>query len=394
MKSLVFFLLILFSLKVNSQTLHIITPSQTSPVPLSPNNNHFVYYNAAVSQKNKLVLFFPGTGAVPFNYTEFLKTAANLGYHSIGLTYPNPVQINQLCATSIDTTCHGLARHEVFDGVDRSTLLSVDSNNCIQNRTIKLLQYLASQYPSENWSQYFTGNTILWNKIIVSGHSQGGGHAGFISKIKLVDRVVMFAAMDWIPLLNRNADWITWSGPTTSSNYFGFIHMDDEAVDFNLQQTTWQNYGMAPFGPLTFVDNTVSPFGNTRRLYTNLTPANDTTKYHGCVVSDAYTPILGNGSYAFKPVWEYMIDATISVSVNNADAIEKPSVGPNPFKNNIQISGFDRAASKWVLYNIIGIPVMQGNEIKNIDTESLVNGIYILALTQSNNTYLFKLSKR
>jgi hypothetical protein len=394
MKSFLFFSLTLFSFILDSQTLHTVTPSQTSPVPLSPNNNHFAYYNAALTQKNKLVLFFPGTGAVPFNYTEFLKTAANLGYHSIGLTYPNPVQINQLCGTSTDTTCHGLARYEVFDGVDRSSLLAIDSNNCIQNRTIKLLQYLAAQYPSENWAQYFTGNTILWNKIIVAGHSQGGGHAGFISKIKLVDRVVMFAAMDWIPLLNRNADWITWSGPTASSNYFGFIHMDDELVDFTNVQTTWQNYGMAPFGPLTFVDNTVSPYGNTHRLYTNLTPANDTSKYHACVVSDAYTPTLINGSFAFKPVWEYMMDAPISASINTVETITKPSVGPNPFKDYIQINSLNVSACKWVLYNMLGMPVMQGSETKNIVTESLVNGIYILKLTQNSHTYLFKLSKR
>ena len=106
----------------------------------------------------------------------------------------------------------------------------MDTNNCIERRTLKLLQYLHNNYPSENWEHYFSGNQINWNKIIVTGHSQGGGHPGIISKIKQVDRVAMFAAMDWITLLNRNADWITWNGPTPTDRYYGFIHQDDELL--------------------------------------------------------------------------------------------------------------------------------------------------------------------
>jgi hypothetical protein len=34
----------------------------------------------------------------------------------------------------------------------------------------------------------------------------------------------MFAAMDWVFVLNRNADWITWSSLTPIERYYGFAH--------------------------------------------------------------------------------------------------------------------------------------------------------------------------
>ena len=77
-----------------SQTQHIVQPNIADPSSGAPNNNHFIYINQTITPKNKLFLFFPGTYAVPYNYREILKHAANLGYHSIGLTYPNSGAIN------------------------------------------------------------------------------------------------------------------------------------------------------------------------------------------------------------------------------------------------------------------------------------------------------------
>jgi Secretion system C-terminal sorting domain len=390
----IFTLLLVFTVSVfYTQTPHTVTPSATSSLITSPNNNHFAYNYVGATAKNKLFLFFPGTGAVPFNYLEIIKNASNLGYHAIGLTYPNPVQINQLCAPSVDTTCHGLARYEVFDGVDRSTLLSVDSNNCIQNRTIKLLKYLNVQFPTENWSQYYIGNTILWSKIIVSGHSQGGGHAGFISKIKSVDRVVMFSAADWIPLLNRNADWITWNGPTPNNKYFGFVHDSDELVDFAKIQTTWQNYGMTAFGSLVLTDVNSTLYNNTHQLHTILTPANDPTKFHGSVVLDAYTPMTVAGVPVFKPVWDYMINSPIAVNIKSNKTINVVNkVGPNPFKDKLEIT---TAAENfnWVLYTILGKEAMRGSNQKDLDTKQLTSGVFILMVNTGGQKQTYKLIK-
>ena len=117
----------------------------------------------------------------------------------------------------------------------------------------------------------------------------------------------MFAAMDWITLLNRNADWITWNGLTAAHKYYGFIHEDDELIDFTNIQTTWDNYRMNNFGNLVLVDTSSSPYNNSHKLYTSETPANDSSKFHGCIVADAYTP-MDMGGPVFASVWTYMIE--------------------------------------------------------------------------------------
>jgi hypothetical protein len=392
MKKKYLYIFFILSQSFFCQTPHIVIPSSTSVDITMPNNNHFAYYDNTVAAKNKLFLFFPGTGAVPFNYREVLKNAAKLGYHSIGLTYPNAEAVNTLCISSTDETCHSRIRNEVFDGIDRSIDVVVDVNNCIENRLIKLLQYLQLQFPNEGWSQYFVSNAIQWDKIIVSGHSQGGGHAGFISKIKNVDRVVMFAAMDWIPLLNKNADWIYWDGPTSKNRYFGFTHENDESVEFSKIQTTWINYGMDKYGS---VANTSNPtYTNSTRLFTQIIPANDATKFHGCIISDAYTPIV-NGIPVLKPIWDYMIDAPLpALSQDDYYTINAVSYSnyPNPFSSHINFKQL-YGNEYFVLTNHLGQAVYSGNAIQEVDFSTISKGVYFLKITVEGKFLTKKLIK-
>jgi len=377
-----------------AQTEHLVQPNMADPLSGAPNNNHFIYINQTVTQKEKLFLFFPGTGAVPFNYREILKHAANLGYHAIGLTYPNSEAINTICLTTNDTTCHSRARLEVFDGEDRHSSVNVDANNCIERRTLKLLQYLNITFPSENWGQYYSGNQILWNKIIVSGHSQGGGHAGIISKIKLVDRVVMFAAMDWISLLNRNADWITWNGLTPQDKYYGFIHQYDESVDFTKCLTTWNNYGMNKYGGLILVDTSAIPYYNTHKLYTLRTPANDPTKFHASVVADAVTPFDQNIPI-YAAVWTYMIEGEGKLSsVTDLQNFATISIFPNPVSSILNITCTKCKSIDYKIYNVYGQTVKEGQAINNqIDISNLNIGIYILKMNTDNIIKIMKIVK-
>lgn len=369
----------------------MVRPNTADPLSGDPNNYHFIYINHTVAQKNKLFLFFPGTGAVPFFYREILKHAANLGYHSIGLTYPNSVAINQICLTTTDPTCHSRARLEVFDGIDRHSEINVDVNNSIERRTLKLLQYLDNTNPTENWGQYYSGDQIQWNKIIVSGHSQGGGHAGIISKINQVKRVAMFAAMDWIPILDRNADWITWAGPTPDDRYFGFTHQNDESVGFENIQTTWNNYGMSSFGGLVLVDTSDIPYNNSHKLYTLETPANDTTKFHGSVVVDAYTPKI-SGVPVFAPVWTYMIEGnSTSTEIENQSGKEYFSVFPNPVSSTLHLACPDCLFFNYEIYNIKGQVVKKGLSDKGrVDVSFLKSGVYVLKIYSDG---LFKTMK-
>ncbi len=393
MKKIYFLGILLLTSFAYSQTVHTVKPNTIDSLSGTPNNNHLAYINQAITSKNKLFLFLPGTYAIPFNYREILKHAANLGYHSIGLTYPNNLLINSICATSIDTTCHSRARLEVFDGIDRHDDIDVDTNNCIKQRTLKLLQYLQNNYPTENWGQYLTNNQINWDKIIVSGHSQGGGHAGIIAKIKKVDRVVMFSTMDWVPTLNRNADWVSWNSLTSPEKYYGFVHTNDELFDFTNIQTTWNRFKMN--GSLVNVDTSNSPYQNSQILCTIKSPSNNSDKFHNSVVVDVDTPLELNKPI-FSSVWTYMIEGnnTLVSTINNSDS-KKVKVYPNPTSSVLNIISLGDNNYEYVIYNLQGEKVIYGTIEKNrIDLSNLSKGIYLLKLQNKYTSNSIRVIKK
>ena len=380
---------------LHAQTEHAVLPAVADPQSGSPTNLHFAYINPAVTPKNKLFLFFPGTGGVALNYQLIARHAANLGYHAISLTYPSDVSINQLCVNVADTTCHSRARMEVFDGLDRHPGLAVDSFNCIRRRTLKLLQHLNAAFPAESWGQFYQGNTILWNRIAVGGHSQGGGHAGFISKLFAVDRVVLFAVADWITPLSRAADWVKASGPTASSRYYGFIHQSDEQVNFALEQLTWNKLGMAPWGAAVLTDAASPPYQNTHKLYTQLTPRTDPTKFHGSVVADAYTPLTGT-TPTFQPVWTYLLEATPTALAARPALAPAPQPYPNPAADLLHLPVAEAGAT-YELRSPSGQVVQRGELTETLAlSPQLASGLYFLLIYRPDGTLgsTSKLQKR
>jgi len=53
----------------------------------------------------------------------------------------------------------------------------------------KLLQYLVTEYPDEGWEPFYYAGEPAWNKVTLSGHSQGGGFAAYIAASERVARV-------------------------------------------------------------------------------------------------------------------------------------------------------------------------------------------------------------
>lgn len=78
----------------------------------------------------------------------------------------------------------------MITGEDVSPLVSVNAANSITGRLVSLLTYLNSNFPTEGWGQYLTNGQPRWDLITVAGHSQGGGHAGYLAKLVSLDRAV------------------------------------------------------------------------------------------------------------------------------------------------------------------------------------------------------------
>jgi hypothetical protein len=222
-----------------------------------------------------------------------------MGFHVIGLVYPNDVSVQDICSGKSGDCPEGV-RKEIITGQDLSPYVQVNYTNSIDNRLVKLLQYLNAAYPKEGWATYLSGNNPAWQKIVVGGHSQGGGHAAMIGQIYIVNRVLMFSATE-------NASWTTNPNATPASAYYAFA--DTRENNYNVFVHSWDNLKV-PGGSVTSVDGTPSAYASSHRLVTGDAPSampKNTDPYHSVVVTDPYTPMMSNGTPLFLPVWQYML---------------------------------------------------------------------------------------
>src|SRR4029077_11809017 len=158
--------------------LHVVAPRATDAAIDQGLDDHYVWLDTPATPNHKLFVFLPGTGQNPSIFQLVQQEAARVGYHVIGLMYPTGGGLAKVCPTTPDpSACYENARLEIIDGIYRVSFLNVNVANSIDNRLTKLLQYLARQYPDEEWDRFLLQDKPKWSQIAVSGHSQGGGNA-------------------------------------------------------------------------------------------------------------------------------------------------------------------------------------------------------------------------
>lgn len=290
-----------------------IAPSLTGPGFIGSQSPHIaINPGPATAARGKLFVMLPGTFAVPRTYRLITRTAPTQGFHAIGLTYPNDEAIEGLCGSSNDPDCAGRARREVITGEDTSPLVAIDANNSIINRLRALLIYLRSNFPGEGWDQYLNGNEPVWSRITVAGHSQGGGHAGFLGKLFSLDRIAMFSSPgDTGVAPGSSAQWLTLPNITPASRQYGFTHTRDPLIPQSLATVNWGALGLGAFGGTVSVDGASLPFSNSHQLLTSAAPNPNPTgptasPEHGAPVVDSVTPLNASGEPIFRNVWIYM----------------------------------------------------------------------------------------
>ncbi len=362
---------------VFSQRVSRFIAPQTTDSSITTNlNNHYVSINNSVPSKNQLFFFLPGTTAVAFNYLEINNTAADLGFHSINITYPNDQAVNSLCNLNGNTNlnCFSDIRLETIDGTNRTNLVNINRANSIENRIIKLLIHLRTQFPNENWGQFLIDdNNINWSKIVISGHSQGGGHAGIIGRYHSVVRVIMFASMDFNGPSNSVANWIAQPNSTPNASapdkFWAFSHQQDDMVNFQiLSNRIWTAFGMPQFGSIINVDNVSTPYNNTHQLTTSLL----CEEPHGCIVGDVRLTRLPDGTPVYKPVWQYLLSNTTSpLNLSNINYLRNGnSVNPilgittKYYKLSLSGNGFDATSKVFINNQEVETEFISTNELK------------------------------
>src|SRR5262249_5667854 len=177
---------------------HIISPQATDPEIDTFLDPHYVWLNPGQTQNSKLWVFLPSATTKPAEYQLIAQEAAHLGYHVISLMYPNGRAVVAICnplpSPEERESCYENMRLQTLDGVPRSKFTDVNPPNSIYNRLTKLLEYLAARFPGERWKQFLDHGSPRWTRIVVAGHSQGGGNAAMIGKLHRVARVVMISS--------------------------------------------------------------------------------------------------------------------------------------------------------------------------------------------------------
>lgn len=293
-------------------TVHIVNPQTTDPAIDQALANHYAWIDPTAPTNNQLFVYMPGTFDVPGTALLIQQEAARLGYHVIGLMYVDGTYIQGLCASQPDpSTCSYDARLEILTGQDVSPFVSVNVPNSIDNRLTKLLQYLAINYPNEGWSRFVANGRPLWSKIAVGGWSQGGGHAAFIAKFRVVARVVMFSALNEF-YAGAPPSWASTGHVTPSARYFGLAHDRDYTGGTYLGILgDWTALGMDTFGSKVQVETSAPPYGMTHELFTDLLPQRDGYRVaHWATVIDIYTPLFSPGKTPeLADAWQYMLTA-------------------------------------------------------------------------------------
>ena len=252
---------------------------------------------------NRLFVHLSGSYGKPVNSLLVLREAATQGLHAIGLAYPNVPTVDSICTDSGDAACHEKVRLEIIDGTDRTPLVSIDRGNSIENRLVLALNYLQSRFPADGWGQYLPNGAPKWDSVVISGHSQGGGHAAMMARDRLFARVCMFGSpKDYSRFFRAPAAWQSAAHVTPVVRYYGFNHAQDSQT---LTLANWRSLGLSSLGAPVSVDSAAPPYAGSHQLTTNAAPATP-GEYHGSVVVDRHTPLRPDGQALFTPVWTQM----------------------------------------------------------------------------------------
>lgn len=299
-----------------------ISPVATDPAIDQALSAHRVSYALDVSHRSQLFVYLHGLGGSAQGATELVNTAAELGFHSVGITYVNEIVPFTICGQS-SSDCYENFRRETIDGVDHSPDVVISPANSVVNRLVKLLQYLDVIHPGEGWGTFVQSGSPLWSSIVVWGHSQGGANAAVLGKHQSLAGLAMSGqATDFVA--GQPATW--WTGHATqTARIYGFCHVQDQ---LSAKLEVWDDQGLDDFGPVRDVASTSLPYAGTHQISTSVAPA-VSGQYHNSLVSDALMPLNPDGTPVYKPVWRYMLlgalaDGSPHLAVCLGDGSEGP----------------------------------------------------------------------
>lgn len=199
-------------------------PAQTGPGIVQARGPHLLREARVSTTSPKLLVTLGGTGSVPRDFGAFAEVAASVGYAVLSLDYPN-MTISTVCRENPIPDCFDRFREEVVTGKDSSPHVSVDLANSILNRLRSAVFWAQEHDP--RWKVFWKNGDVFWSRVVIAGHSQGSGHAAYLSKMFPFQGVILFAGPQDTWADGSVGAWVSKSGATASTRYHALLHRDD-----------------------------------------------------------------------------------------------------------------------------------------------------------------------
>lgn len=274
---------------------HAVSPDKTDPaIRRYLRDNIAVVRKDALQGDGRLFLYLVGTGGAPDDAKLIVDTAARQGYHVISLMYNDMPATAQACQKDPEPKCAGNFREKRIFGTNVTSDIDDRPEESVVHRLSAMLTFLDRSYPKEGWGAFADGNAIHWDRIAVSGHSQGAGIAAYIAKRHPVARVALFSS-PWDYYHAGGPDgprtvspWLNDASATPADRWFAACHQKEPQA---------ANIAIA-YRALAIPADHV-------RIFT-LSPR-DGHSEHGSVSSDSATPRAADGTPAYLDDWKFLI---------------------------------------------------------------------------------------
>jgi hypothetical protein len=205
--------------------------------PIVPNADN---YASRTTPSSPLLLFLAATRHRPSDYRDFLRVARASGYHVLALDYWNTgLSVQKTCGTN--ARCYGQVQRNRLDGARPGQFSAVNRANSIVTRLTAALTRLDAKDPTGGWHRFIGAKGIRWNRIVVAGHSQGGGESAYIAHVHRVMGALMFSS----PVDSDHhvdAAWMARPGATPASRLYGFVDTGD--MFYRRVVASWRAMGM------------------------------------------------------------------------------------------------------------------------------------------------------
>jgi pimeloyl-ACP methyl ester carboxylesterase len=274
-------------------------------------NGHLATVDDSKKSNHKLLIAIPGTGGTAYAFKHLGDVAAAMGYHAISIDYPNKRNTATL-GGSPDKLVFNKFRQELAFGTPVSDSINIDTANSIVNRITKLVVYMAKTRPSEGWEQFLKNGNIVWDKVVVAGHSQGSGHAAYLGTKFKVHRVIMFSGpQDFLTAYDTPAPWLSGQSATAAKNYYSLLHTNDP---YNTDRQTRNDLTLMHTDSTVITRFTLKPeFNSKTRIFISDAPISATDLFDDPAKATAkLSAPAAHHSSTIRPlyadVWRYLLE--------------------------------------------------------------------------------------